>query len=256
MPPKKTIRDVKIQEFRIEDMPLACTFLIVAPPGSGKSTLAENLVFYRRHLYPVAKVFIGSEDDYDKLKQIFHPLFVNYKYSEDQVKDFVKRQRQQAFTYKDKEALERRAVLWFDDLSDNIKIWDHPDITLLVKNGRHMSLFSLFVTQSAKDFPPSFRSSVAYVALGRNVEVEERKKMYIAYGSVCGNQRRFDDLMDQIAVSHSFLIIKKRSDTNVIEDCVFWFQPKQLPPWTFGCQEAKIWAKSRYDESYQEEGVL
>jgi len=252
MPPKKVIREVKIHEFRVEDLPLACAILIIAPPGSGKSTLAENLVYYRKHLYPVAKVFIGTEDDYDKLKKIFHPLFVNYGYSEDQVDEFLKRQKQQALTYKDKEALERRAVLWFDDLSDNIKVWENPNIIALSKNGRHFSLLSIYCSQTAKDFPPAFRSSVSYVALGRNMEVEERKKMFLAYGSICGNQRKFDDLMDQVATKHTFLIIKKRSDTNIMEECVFWFQSKILPPWTFGSNEYKRWGEARYNKNYEE----
>ena len=252
MPPKKVIRDVKLDEFKIEELPVSCTILVVAPPGSGKSTLAENLVYYRKHLYPVAKVFIGTEDDYDKLKKIFHPLYVNYGWDEDQVAEFVKRQKQQALNYRDKEALERRAVLWFDDLSDNVRIWDNPNIISSAKNGRHFSLFSIFVTQSSKDFPPAFRSSVAYVALGRNVEVEERKKLFTSYGSICGTQKKFDDIMDQVATKHSFVIIKKRADTNVMEECVFWFSPKLLPPWTFGCQEYKKWAEARYNPNFED----
>jgi hypothetical protein len=253
MPPPKKIRDVKLNEFRVEDLPISCGVLIVAPPGSGKSILAENIVFYRKHLYPVGKVFIGTEDDYDKLKNIFHPLYVSYGWDEDQVGEFVKRQKQQALDYKDKNAFERRAVLWFDDLSDNLKIWENQYIISLIKLGqRHWSQMALWCTQAAKDFPPAFRTSVSYVALGRNIEVEERKKLFIAYGSICGSQKKFDDIMDQVATKYSFVIIKKRADTNVLEECVFWFSPKILPPWTFGCQEYRKWAEARYNPSYEE----
>lgn len=254
MPPKKApIREVKIHEFAIEEMPISCGVLIVAPPGSGKSTLAENFVYYRKHLFPVAKIFIGTEDDYEKLSKIFHPLFVNYGYSSDQVEEFVKRERQQALTYKTKGDMRRRAVLWFDDLSDNVGIWDTPAIISLVKMGsRHWDLFGLWCTQSAKDFPPAFRSSVSYIAIGRTPEIEERKKLFIAYGSVCGNQKKFDDLMDQVATKHNFLIFKKRADTNAMEDCIFWYQTRVLPPWTFGCKEYKKWGEVRYNKNYEE----
>lgn len=252
MPPKKAIREVRIDEFRIEDLPLACGILIVAPPGSGKSTFAENVVFYSKHKYPVAKVLIGTEDDYDKLKKIFHPLFVQYGWDEAQVVEFIKRQRQQALDFKDKNALERRAILWFDDLSDNVKIWENQNIINLVKNGRHFSSLILYGTQAAKDFPPAFRTSISYVALGRNTEIEERKKLFVAYGSICGNQKKFDDIMDQIATKYSFVVIKKRADTNVMEECVFWFTPKVLPPWTFGCTEYRKWGDSRYNSNYEE----
>jgi hypothetical protein len=252
MPPKK-IREIKVHEFEIESLPISCGFLIVAPPGSGKSTLAENLLYYRRHIFPVAKVFIGTEDDYDKLKKIFPSLYVNYGYDEDQLKEFVKRQKSQALKYP-KGSMERRAALWFDDVSDDLSIWKTKDISALVKLGsRHWDLFALWCTQAAKDFPPQFRSSVSYVALGRNTEIEDRKKLFTLYGSVCGNQRKFDDFMDQIARDHTFLIIKKRSDSNLLEECVFWYQTKILPPWTFGCPEYRQWADARYNKNYQEE---
>lgn len=252
MPKKKEITEVDLHEFDIVDgMPISCGFLTVAPPGSGKSTLCGNLAFYRKHQYPVAKLFIGTEDDYKKHKETFHPLFVNYGYSDDQLEDVIKRARSQAMKYETKGQMERRMILWMDDLGK--KEWHNKFLADIVKLGsQHWDIFGLFCSQSIMDFPVDFRNSISFVALGRNMEAQERKKMYECFGAVCGNKNRFNDVMDQIAEKKTFVIIKRRTDSNEIEDCVFWYQGKILPPWKFGCKEWRQWGDARYDVSYKE----
>jgi len=251
MAPRKPIVQVKINEFRIEEMPIACGMAIIAPSGMGKTVLAENIIFYRKNLYPVGQVYIGSEDDYHKLKKIFHSLFVCYGLNEEQLTEFVKRCQDQAMKYP-QGAPERRAFLWFDDLSDDSSVWKTRNVTMLVKKSRHWDLLSLWCTQACKDFPPAFRTNIAYVAMGRNYNEEERKKLW-AFATICGTQKKFYDLMDQVTGNHTFLIIKQRSDSNAIEDCVFWYQTVMLKPWEFGCKEYRKWGEMRYNPAYQEQ---
>lgn len=251
MPPKKAITTVQINEFQFESIPIACSFLIVGPSGCGKSVFAENLVYYRKHLYPVAKVFIGSEDEYEKLKEIFQPLFVHYGLSEAEVSAFIKREQTQALKYP-KDAMERRAILWFDDVSDDSSVWKSSNTTKLIKKSRHWDLLALWLTQACKDFPPTFRTNVAYVVIGRTSNEEERKKLY-AFGGVCGNQRKFFDLMDQITEKYTFLIIKQRADTNNMEDCIFWYKTKPLSGWKFGSTQYRKWSDVRYNTNYVDE---
>ena len=249
---KKPISTIKISEFKIDEVPLACSFLIVGPSGCGKTVFTENLIYYRKHLYPVAKIFIGSEDDYAELKEIFHPLFVHYGGNfEAELTAFVKRCQTQALKYPPG-AMERRAILWFDDLSDDNSVWKTPNIIKLVKKSRHWDLLALWCTQACKDFPPSFRTNVAYVVIGRTSNEEERKKLY-AFAGVCGNQRKFFDLMDQVVEKFHFLVIKQRSDSNSMEDCVFWYKTKPLAKWSFGSREYRRWGEARYNEKYVDE---
>ena len=64
-------REVIIDEFQLEDIPLSCTWIIIGAPGSGKTSLIENLAYYHKHKYPVARVFMGTEDGYQKFSDIF-----------------------------------------------------------------------------------------------------------------------------------------------------------------------------------------
>src|SRR5579863_3687212 len=86
-------REITIKEFRIEDIPLSCTFILVGPPGSGKSSMIENLCYYNKHKYPVARIFMGTDDGYKKFCNIFHPLYVSNYYDENQEKSHILRQR-------------------------------------------------------------------------------------------------------------------------------------------------------------------
>src|SRR5437879_1245643 len=89
---EKTIERV-VNEFCIEEIPLSCTWIIVGAPGSGKSSLIENICYYLKHRYPVARIFMGTDAGYRKLCDIFHPLYITNHYDEEQEKDHILRQR-------------------------------------------------------------------------------------------------------------------------------------------------------------------
>jgi hypothetical protein len=98
--------------------------------------------------------------------------------------------------------------------------------------------------------PPGVRKSVSYVALAREPEPIERKKLYDNFGGMAGSYERFCDLMDQLTGDFTFLIFKKRSQSNNLEDCVSWFKVKPLKEWRFGCKEYRAHAEARYDPKY------
>jgi hypothetical protein len=62
--------------------------------------------------------------------------------------------------------------------------------------------------------------------------------------------------MDQITGDHTFLIFKKRSQSNELEDCVSWFQTKLMPNWKFGSKEYRKWGDDRYDKNYKEQIIM
>src|SRR6056297_2630552 len=93
MQKEKTIKNVYISEFKIDDLPLSCTWFIVGCPGSGKSTLIDNLVYYNKHKYPVARAFSGTDTGYKELSKRFHSLYVSNYYDEEEEKRHIRRQR-------------------------------------------------------------------------------------------------------------------------------------------------------------------
>ena len=217
------------------------------------TTLMENFSFYLKHRYPVAKVMIGTDDSFKHFCNIFHPLFVSNYWSEEEEIRHVRRQRTMELE-NGRGYAGNYSVNLLDDLSDGVGIYRSKIMRGLFKLGsQHWAQLCMVGTQYSIDFPIDIRRSVSYVALGREPEEMERKKLYGNFGGLCGSFNDFCKMMDALTGNHTFMIIKKRSQTNEREDCVFWFQTQQLGPWLFGCQEYRSWAQERYNKNYVEQ---
>jgi hypothetical protein len=247
---------IEIPEFKPEEMPLSCTWIIIGAPGSGKTSFMENMAYYRKHVYPTARVFIGTEDGYKRMCKIFHPLFVSNYWDEEEAKKHAMRQRtcemENGRGYPG-----NYAVLIIDDVSDDPKIYKTKLMRGLFKLGsQHWAQLAMVGSQYAIDMPPDVRKAVSYVALAREPEEIERKKLYDNFGGMAGSYARFCDLMDQVTGDFTFLIFKKRSQSNELEECVSWFRTKKMGDWKFGSKEYRAHGDARYDPKYVEQLVM
>lgn len=217
------------------------------------TTLMENIAYANRSRYPVARAFIGTEDNYDRFCRIFTPLFVSNTYSEEDEKKVIRRQR----TLKFEKHPFGSSINIIDDVFDSAKDFRSDTIRNLFKVGsRHYNQLLLFGTQYAVDFDPAVRTSASYVALGRNPDVSQRKTLYENFGGVCGTFAEFGEMMDALTGDYHFMIINKRATTNRREDCISWYKTRVLPEWKFGSKEFRKWSRDRYDPSYTEEVPL
>lgn len=231
-------------------------FLLEDRTVTHNTTLMENFAYYRKHLYPVAKCFIATEDGYKRFSKIFHPLFVSNYWDEKDEERHVLRQRtcemENGRGYPG-----NYAINIIDDVSDDPKIYKTKLMRGLFKLGsQHWAQLLMVGSQYAIDMPPDVRKSVSYVAIGREPEPNERRKLYDNFGGLAGSYERFCDLMDQITGDHTFLIFKKRSQSNELEDCVSWFQTKPMNDWKFGSKEYRKWGEDRYDKNYKEQIIM
>jgi hypothetical protein len=242
-----------INEFRLEDVPLSSTWVVIGCPGAGKSALMENFAYYRKHVYPVAKIFVGNEDGYKKSCKIYPPLYVLNYWDEAEENRHIQRQKS-CVMENGKEYVGSYAINIIDDMGDDPTVYRSNMMKGLFKIGsQHWAQLCMIGTQYSIDFGTDVRSAVSYVAIGRAPDEEERKKIYKNFGGICGSFNRFCDLMDALTGDHTFVIIKKRSQSNELEECVFYYQTKVLKEWKFGCEEYRKWSSDRYDTSYQEQ---
>jgi hypothetical protein len=216
------------------------------------STLMENFAYYRKHLYPVARIFIGTEEGYKRCCKIYHPLFVSNYWDEAEEEKHVRRQRTCELK-NGRGYTGNYAINIIDDIGDDPKVYRTKLMRGLFKLGsQHWAQLLMVGSQYAIDLPPDVRKATSYVALAREPEENERKKLYNNFGGIVGSYDRFCDLMDQLTGDYTFLIFKKRSQSNALEDCVFYFRTKKLGNWSFGCKEYKEWGRERYDTKYVE----
>lgn len=245
-----------ISEFRIEDIPPSCTFIIVGPPGSGKTSFIENMAYFLKHRYPVCRSFIGTDGGYKKFCEITHPLFCSNYYNEGEEQNHIRRQRQCEMD-NNKGYPGNYAINIIDDASDDPKIYKTKTMKGLFKLGsQHWSQLLMIGTQYAIDMPPDVRKSVSYVAIFYEPEEMERRKLYNNFGGLAGGYDQFCDLMDQLTGDHTCIIFKKREPSRNIEENIFYYKTQILKDWKFGCKEYRSWAKDRYDPNYVEQIMM
>lgn len=248
--------EIVIDEFRIEELPMSFTMVAIGGPGSGKTSLLETLLYYTKHRYPTGRAFIGTDGGYEKFKSILHPLYVSNYWDEEEEKKHVQRQRLCELE-NGKGYPGNYAVNILDDISDDPKIYKLKTIRGLFKLGsQHYNQFLFVGSQYAIDMPPDVRKSISYVALFREPEEGERKKLFQNFGGICGSYERFCDLMDGITGDYTALIIIKRTQSNNLQDCVKYLRSEILKPWKFGCKEYRDWAEARYNKNFVEEVIL
>ena len=218
--------------------------------NTGKSTLIENILLYKWHVCPVGQFYNGSEDVNNFYKNIATDITVFNKMDLKAQENFLKRQ-----------SLARQylpnpwAFIVLDDVTDDPSLMKKPLINTFYKRGRHFNLIHILALQYPMDISPGLRTCVDYVFILATAVLGDRKKIYenFASGSIPTFQD-FCDIMDVITEDHTALVIDNLTDSNKIEDRVFYFKadPNKIPPgWKIGCPESYEFQEERYDPNYQ-----
>lgn len=216
------------------------------------TTMIKNLAYFNKHRYPVARAFMGTEGGYQELCEIFHPLYVSNYYDEEEEKNHIHRQRK-CVIENDKGYPGNYAINILDDVSDDPRIYKSKVMRGIFKLGsQHWAQLAMVGSQYAIDLPTDIRTSVSYVAIFREPDDENRKKLYKNFGGITGSYQNFCSLMDQLTGDYTCIVLKRRSQSNDLEDCVFFYKTVELPKWKFGCKEYHEWAEKRYNKDYKE----
>ena len=246
---------VIINEFRIEDIPPSCTWIVIGPPGTGKTTFIENMMYYNKHKYPVGRFFMGSPTGYKRFCDITHPLMVSNYYDLEEEHQHSLRQ-QKCYLENGRDYVGNFAINVIDDAGDAALFKSKLMIQLFTLGSQHWNQLLMIGNQYAIDMPPQIRKSVSYVALFRELEPLEIEKLYKNFGGVIGNKQHFYDIMKNITNEkyHCLIIQKRNVESNDISDCVFYFKTEDMSnkKWKFGCKEYHTWCNERYNPNYVE----
>lgn len=244
-------REVHIREFPIHEIPLSCTWIIVGSPGSGKTSIIEDICYVNKHKYPVAKCWCGTEDTQGKYGKFMRPLYITNDYKSDEHEKVVIRQKK-CINGDSKNA---RGIYIVDDCSTDRAIFKTPLMKGQFKHGTQW-WDNLFILGShyVFDLGPDLRKCPTYVAIGKENSHAERRKLFDTFAIGC-TFPEFCQLMDELTTDHTFLIFSKMSDSNKLEDCVFYYKAQLHGKWTLGCEQYKKWSDDRYDKKYVEKYI-
>ena len=80
-----------IRPFTASDKTGGSKIVIIGKPKTGKSRLISSLLYYKKHIFPVAQIQSGTEDSNEYYKNIFPNLFIYPKLNTSAIENFIKR---------------------------------------------------------------------------------------------------------------------------------------------------------------------
>lgn len=217
--------------------------IVIGKPGSGKSVLMKNLIYHKRHLLPVGMVVSGTEDTNHFYESCFPPSMIHDRLTEDLLKNFSQRQKA-AKRYIPDYAW---ALLVCDDCMDEPSMFRKTIVQDLFKNGRHWKMLFLLGMQYAMDIPPALRVCADGVFIFREPNLRNRKILYENYAGVIPDFKLFCLVMDRITDDYTALYIDNRTQSNQLEDCVFWYKATPAPDFQFGSEDYWNFYQERFD---------
>ena len=222
--------------------------IVIGKSGTGKSTLITNLLYDKKHIFPVAMIMCGSEDTNGFYKQIVPSTFIYNSYAEEPIKKFIKRQKLA------REHLPNPwSVLLLDDCTDDPTIFNSTLQQGLFKKSRHWKCMYIVALQYSMDAKPVIRSNVDFVFILRESILKNRKNLYENYCGIIPSFQIFCALLDQLTTEHCALVIHNTSTSNNWFDCVFWYKSELLPKnFKFGSKEYRDFHEARYNDDYIE----
>ena len=114
-------------------------------------------------------------------------------------------------------------------------------------NGRHYKILFILTMQFALGIPPNLRTNIDYVFILRENYVSNRKRLYEHYAGMFPTFDMFCQVMDQCTENFECLVIDNNSQSNKIEDQVFWY--KSPIHGDFKCGAKEFWEYS--DKNYR-----
>lgn len=216
--------------------------------NTGKTTLITSLLYEKSSIFPVGLVMSGTEDSNGHYRRIFPSSFVYNSLRERTIEDFITRQKVAKMHVSNP-----WAILLLDDCTDDPKILNKPLFQGLYKNGRHWKMLYILSLQYCMDVKPVVRTNIDGTFILRESSLRNRKVLWENYASIIPDFSTFCAIMDSATSDYTALYIHNATQSNKIEDCVFWYRAKPVPPgFKFGSPDFWKFDKQRFDPEYKD----
>lgn len=221
--------------------------VILGKRNTGKSFLTRDIMYHKRNI-PVGSV-ISMTEKANRFFCKFIPSGLIYeKYNQTILENFWKRQEKLAEKVEQGENVDQRAYLIFDDCIGSVKDWRYNE---LIQNvffiGRHYKIFFILTMQYPLGILPDMRENIDFVFILRTNKLSLRKKIYEHYTGMFPSFDFFCDVMDQCTEDYNCLVIDNKTQSNKLEDQVFWYKADFHDNFRVGPDE--VWNKCNIKKS-------
>jgi hypothetical protein len=238
---------------RIADDKVIC---MLAKRGSGKSYLVRDLMYHHGDI-PVGTVVSPTENVNPWFGSFIPQVFIHDEYTPTIIENVLKRQkiilheqRKEDKIYGSSKIDPRTFLILDDCLADNSWVRD-KNMRSVFMNGRHSKVLFVFTSQYPLGIPPSLRTNIDFVFILRENIVSNRKRIYDHYAGMFPTFDIFCSVLEQCTQNHECLVIDNTSQSNKLEDQVFWYKANAPPDFKIGSPQ--FWLNNDGDHETEEE---
>ena len=212
--------------------------------NTGKSTNLFDTLRYHTSI-PIGVVISPTESANHSFERVVPKMLIYDEYTPEIIEKFLERQRKIIDQYNEEKKkygrtdLDPRAFLILDDcLYDKTWIND-KNIRYIFMNGRHLKIFLMITMQYPLGIPPALRANVDYIFINRCNMIKDREKIWHQYAGMFPTFDIFSTVMNSCTENYECLVIDKKSQSNKLEDQVYWY--KSDPNVNFRICSKELW---------------
>ena len=251
--------NISLRKFDMKKIQQDAVVVFIGRRRTGKSTLVRDLLFNHQEM-PLGTVISGTEESNSFYGKMIPPLFIHGEYNPLILANYVKRQKiimgkiQQEIAAGVKQSrYDPRSFLILDDCMYDDS-WTHDkNIRYLFMNGRWLKVFFLITMQYPLGIQPALRTNVDYVFILREPYLTNRKRIFDNYGSAFPSFEFFCQIMDQCTTNYECLVIDNTSQSNKMEDCIYWYKAEMHQDFRIGAPEFWQHSANFYRDKDEEE---
>lgn len=221
-------KNFKITEFKLSDMVMDPSIVMVAKRGSGKSWITRDIVHNYKTI-PGGVVLSPTDKMNPFYKKFFPDLYIHHDINESIFKRILNRQALMIDKAKAKKKkgiiIDPSGILVMDDcLAAKAKWAKDPSITEILMNGRHYKLTYVLTMQTPLGVAPDLRLNFDYVFLLKDDSYVNKKKLYDNYASMFPSLAAFELVFRKCTEDYKSMVINNRFPSDNIQEKVFWFK--------------------------------
>jgi hypothetical protein len=249
---------LNLRKFDMSKIGKGSVVVMIGKRNTGKSFLTKDLLYYKRDV-PVGTVISGTEGANHFYSKIVPPLFIHEEFTPEIIAGALTRQKKVVNKLNQQEALyghtniDPYAFIILDDCLYDSSWTKDINMRSLFMNGRHHKVLLIITSQYSLGIPPNLRSNVDYVFILRENYISNRKRLYEHYAGMFPTFEIFCQVMDQCTENYECLVIDNTSQSNKIEDMVFWYKAENHPEFTMGAPQFWQHHSSNYDNHEEDE---
>lgn len=230
---------LNLKKFDLNTVKDDAVIVFIGRRRTGKSVCLRDLLYRNRDI-PFGTVISATEEASPFFDKFVPKSYIFTEFREEIVKDIIKRQKKVLEIKKktNNQNIDPRVFLVLDDcLYDDSWARTKP-IRNIFMNGRHYKIMFFLTMQYPLGVPPALRSNIDYTIIMREPYISNRRKIYENFAGMFPDFGMFCQVMDSLE-QHECLILNNNSDTNKLEDQVFWYKAQIRE--NFKCGSQQYW---------------